>query len=141
MRKQLTQTQDNRLRGEREERSREVLSLDETHQWMTMVISVARTGKTAHRQASGSILSRNLDHMHLSNQVTKLLRLYSRVLLEKLIVTQLSKQFPVFTGPQGSLQYSQQPATGPHSKPDASSPHLPTLTNQPTNQPTNQLTL
>jgi hypothetical protein len=29
--------------------------------------------------------------------------------------------------PKGSLLFSQEPATGPYPKPDASSPHLPTL--------------
>jgi hypothetical protein len=31
---------------------------------------------------------------------------------------------------KGSLPCSQQPATGPYPKPDASNPHLPTLFNQ-----------
>jgi len=44
-----------------------------------------------------------------------------------LIVTQLVKKFPTFMEPWGSLQYSQDPATGHYSEPDESSPHLPTL--------------
>jgi len=47
----------------------------------------------------------------------------SRVLLEKLIVAQLVKEFPPFTQAESSLPYSQEPATGPYPEPDASSPH------------------
>jgi hypothetical protein len=43
--------------------------------------------------------------------------------LEKLIVTQLVKKFPVFE-PKDSLLCSQQPTTGPYSEPHVSSPHL-----------------
>jgi hypothetical protein len=38
--------------------------------------------------------------------------------------------------PEGLLQCSQQPATGPYIEPDESRPH-PSQPNQPTNQPTN----
>jgi hypothetical protein len=48
---------------------------------------------------------------------------FSRALLEKLIVTQLVKKFPAFYGTSRFLPCSQQPATGPYSKTDASSPH------------------
>jgi hypothetical protein len=51
---------------------------------------------------------------------------WSRVHLEKLIVTQLVKKFTTFYGTQKFL-CSQGPATGPHPEPDEFSPHLPTL--------------
>jgi len=38
----------------------------------------------------------------------------SRVILEKLIVTQQVKKFPAFMEPECSLPCSQEPATGPH---------------------------
>jgi len=38
----------------------------------------------------------------------------SRVLLEKLTVTQLVKKLPAFYGPQSPLLYSQEPSTGPY---------------------------
>jgi len=45
-----------------------------------------------------------------------------RILFEKLIVTQLVKQmFCFFMEPEGSLQYSQKPATGPYPEPAESS--------------------
>jgi len=52
-----------------------------------------------------------------------LLTKWSRVLLQKLTVTQLP-----FVELKGLLlQCSQEPATGPYPKPDEFSPHLPTL--------------
>jgi hypothetical protein len=48
----------------------------------------------------------------------------SRVLLEKLTVTQLVKKFPAFMGPEGSLPSSKDPATGPYPEPDKSGQHL-----------------
>jgi hypothetical protein len=49
------------------------------------------------------------------------------VLLEKLIVCQLAKKFPTFSGTQGSLPCSQAPATGPYTEAAESSPHPHTL--------------
>jgi hypothetical protein len=49
---------------------------------------------------------------------------WSRVLLQKLVVAQLVKEFPTFVVPYTVFTEA---ATGPHSKPDESSPHLPTL--------------
>jgi hypothetical protein len=51
----------------------------------------------------------------------------SRVLLEKLIVTQLVKTFPAFYRTRRFITVFTTAATGPDSEPDASSPHLPTL--------------
>jgi hypothetical protein len=42
-------------------------------------------------------------------------------------MTQVVIKFSAFMKPEGSLSCSQQPATGPYPKPDASSPHLPIL--------------
>lgn len=39
-------------------------------------------------------------------------------------VIQLFKKFTVFIEPNGSVLLSQEPTTGPYSKPDESSPHL-----------------
>jgi hypothetical protein len=53
---------------------------------------------------------------------------WSRVLLEKLKVTQLIKQFTLpFMEPEGSLTCSQEPGTGPYPEPDESSSHHQTL--------------
>jgi len=49
---------------------------------------------------------------------------WSRVLLEKLIVTQPDKKLSTIYGIQGSLLCTQQPATRPYPQPDKSSPHL-----------------
>ena len=43
---------------------------------------------------------------------------WSRVLLEKLIGSQLVKKFPHFMEPQGSLPRLQQPAICPYPEPD-----------------------
>jgi len=50
---------------------------------------------------------------------------WSRVLLDKLTVTQLVKKFSAFYGPKGLSPSSQEPATGPYTEPDAFIPHLP----------------
>jgi hypothetical protein len=50
---------------------------------------------------------------------------WRRILFEKTIVTQLIKKYPAFLmEPEGSLQCSQKPATGPYPEPaESSSPH------------------
>jgi hypothetical protein len=55
----------------------------------------------------------------------ELLTPWSRVLLEKLMVTQLVN--PFFKEPEGSLLFSQEPTTGPYSESDESILHLPTI--------------
>jgi hypothetical protein len=58
--------------------------------------------------------------------LTYLLNPYSRVLLEKLTISQLVKKFPAFYGtlePEGSLPHSQVPATCPYPEPAQSSPY------------------
>jgi hypothetical protein len=57
---------------------------------------------------------------------TKLLTPVSRVILEKPIVPQIVKDSPPFMKTEGSLPYSQEPATGPCHEPNESSPHPPT---------------
>jgi len=51
-----------------------------------------------------------------------LLNPWSRVVLEKLIVTQLVKEFRTFMEPEVSLPCSHEPTTRPY--PDETSPHL-----------------
>jgi len=48
---------------------------------------------------------------------------WSRVLFEKLIVSQLVKTIPAFYGAHRSLPCWQEPATGPYRQPDQSSSH------------------
>jgi hypothetical protein len=57
---------------------------------------------------------------------------WSRALFEKLSGSQLVKKFPAFMEPDGSLPYSQEPATCPCPEPGQSSPcpHIP-LTEDP----------
>jgi hypothetical protein len=50
---------------------------------------------------------------------------HSRVLLEKLVVAQLLHKFPNFMELEGSLQSSQNPATGPYPDGKESSPFHP----------------
>jgi len=52
---------------------------------------------------------------------------WSRVVLEKRIVTQLVKKFPAFVEPKGSSPCSQESVTCPYPEPDVSSPQLPNL--------------
>jgi hypothetical protein len=52
---------------------------------------------------------------------------WSRVLLEKLIVTQPVKKFPTFYGTQRFITRSQEPVTGPYPELDEFSPQLLTL--------------
>jgi len=59
----------------------------------------------------------------VTNELTPL----STVFLEKLIVTHLVKNFPLFMEPEGSLTCSQEPVIGPCPESQASSPHLRTL--------------
>ena len=59
--------------------------------------------------------------------LTDLLTLWSRVLLEKLTVSQLVKKFPYFMEPEDSLPHSQVPAPCPYPEPARSSsyPQIP----------------
>jgi len=59
----------------------------------------------------------------LTDQLTS----WSRIILEKLIVTQLANNHPPLMEPEGSLPCSQGPAISPYPEPDESSLHLPTL--------------
>jgi len=52
---------------------------------------------------------------------------WSIFLLEKLIVVQLVKEFPVFMEPKGSLPWSQDPSIGPYYEPHESNLWFPTL--------------
>jgi hypothetical protein len=52
-------------------------------------------------------------HTQLITVDTMLLTPWCRIFFEKLIVTQLVKQHAFFIEPEGSLPYSQKPATGP----------------------------
>jgi hypothetical protein len=52
---------------------------------------------------------------------------WSRVFLEKLLVFHLVKKCTPSMDPKGSFSYSQEPTTGPYSKPDESSPCSDTL--------------
>jgi hypothetical protein len=61
--------------------------------------------------------------MIISNRTT----ISSTLLTEKLTVTQLVKKLPAFYGTLSFITCSQEPATVPHSQPDAWSPNLLTL--------------
>jgi hypothetical protein len=52
--------------------------------------------------------------------VWNLLTIEQKDLLEKLIAAQLVKKIPAFMEPDGSLPFSEEPATGPYSKPEES---------------------
>jgi len=76
-----------------------------------------------------NIFQRSLDKVAILFTFTPSLTPWRRVLLEKLTVTELVKKTPLppFMEPEGSLQCSEEHATGPCPEPDESSPHLPTL--------------
>jgi hypothetical protein len=63
---------------------------------------------------------------HITLELTNVLTRWTRVLLEKLTVTQLVKKLPafLFMEPEVSLSCSQEPATSPYGERDASSPRL-----------------
>jgi hypothetical protein len=52
--------------------------------------------------------------------------LWNRLLLENVIVTQLRNP-PSYIEPEVSLPWSQEPAAGPCTEPDESSPHIHTV--------------
>jgi hypothetical protein len=60
----------------------------------------------------------------LSFTANTLLTPWSRILLEKLIITKLVKKFLAF---YGTRMFIQKPATGPCPEADESTPHLPNL--------------
>jgi len=67
--------------------------------------------------------NRNVSFLEIAyNQLTP----WRRILLEKLIITQL--KFLPFMEPKGPLSCSQEPATGPYPQSDESSPQLPYTT-------------
>jgi len=65
-------------------------------------------------------------HITGNRNLTNKLSPWSKVLLEKLTVTQ-SRNSPLFMEPEGSLLCSQGPTTGPYPEPDESNPEPPTL--------------
>jgi hypothetical protein len=71
----------------------------------------------------------NEHNIYLTSQLLTYLLTYllhgAEYFFEKLIVTQLVKQYPpFFVQPEDSLQCSQKPATEPYTKPaESSSPH------------------
>jgi len=50
-----------------------------------------------------------------------------QVILEKLIITQLTNKFPSLMEAEGPLSCSKEPSTRLYTEPDVSSTHLPTL--------------
>jgi hypothetical protein len=88
------------------------------------------------RKTQNNTTQKNAMHIHvtvvqdprfLGRAVTNERTRWSRVLLEKLTVTQLVKKFLACMEPEGSLSCSQQPVNGSYPQLDASSPHLPTM--------------
>jgi hypothetical protein len=67
----------------------------------------------------------NGNHLIFTYLFTYLLTSWCRTLFEKLTVTQLAKKYPAFFMElEGSLPFSQKPATGHYPKPaESSSPH------------------
>jgi len=69
-----------------------------------------------------------LCNIHVNNEIAHNLQTqWSRVLLEKLIVTQLVRKFPAFYGPEGSLLCSQDSTTVPYPEADEGRPHIHTV--------------
>jgi hypothetical protein len=69
-----------------------------------------------------SLITYLLTHLLLTYLFTYLLTPWCRILFEKLIVTQLVKQYPAFfMETEGSFPCSQKPATGHYSESDESS--------------------
>jgi hypothetical protein len=71
-----------------------------------------------------SLITHLFTHL-LTYLLTCLLTPWSRVLLEKLISSQLVKKLPAFYGTLTFLPHLQDPATCPYPKPDQSSPYPP----------------
>jgi hypothetical protein len=97
-----------------------------THKTKNSIFAAVETSNLA---CSGVIYLTRLFFFYLASSllpITKQLTPRSRVLLQKLIVTQ-SRNFPPFMEPEVSLPYSQESVTGPYPEPDASNPHLATL--------------
>jgi hypothetical protein len=96
-----------------------------THNCHTELAGFTSGSNTCHNSdISSSLLSVLQNTYKLWYQ---LLLNWSRALLQKLTVTYLVKKFPHFMEPEGSLPHSQDPPTGPYSKPDESSPHHPPI--------------
>jgi hypothetical protein len=72
------------------------------------------------RKIPSPAVTRTADHPARSPALYHL----ARLLFKKLIVTQLVKKYPLFMEPEGSLLFSQKPATGLYPEPtESSSPH------------------
>jgi len=82
----------------------------------------------AARSSEMLVFYRNITSSHSPEEVDlNKLTPCSRILLEKLTVTQPVKKSPPLMELEGSLPFLQQPATGSYPEPYASSPQLSTL--------------
>jgi hypothetical protein len=85
----------------------------------------------AARSSEMLVFYRNITSSHSPEEVDlNKLTPCSRILLEKLTVTQPVKKSPPLMELEGSLPFLQQPATCPYPKTDSSNSHPPTLFHQ-----------